>query len=145
MIAFDNLPKELEKEKPLLKIWLKKIIRQEGLEPGDVQYVFCNDEELLRVNLQFLQHDTYTDIITFDFCDGDIVSGEIHISEDRVRENAVLQKTNLYDEMHRVIAHGVLHLCGYKDKSEEEAQVMRQKENEAISLLKNKKLAINIL
>lgn len=137
MIAFENLPQELEQDKPFLKTWLKKIIRCEGLEPGDVQYVFCNDEELLKVNIQFLQHDTYTDIITFDFCEGKIVAGEIYISEERVRENAVLQQTNLYDELHRVIAHGVLHLCGYKDKSDTEAQGMRQKENEAILLLKN--------
>lgn len=137
MILFNKLPKELEQEKVLLKAWLKQIIRNEEFEPGNVQYVFCNDEELLKVNLQFLQHDTYTDIITFDFCEGKLVSGEIHISEERVRENAILQQTNLNDEMLRVIAHGVLHLCGYKDKSVSEAQVMRQKEEEAILLLKN--------
>lgn len=137
MIAFDKLPIELEQEKVILKSWLKQIIRNEGFEPGNVQYVFCNDEELLKVNLQFLQHDTYTDIITFDYCEGSIVSGEIYISDERVRDNAVLQKTNLYDEMLRVIAHGVLHLCGYKDKSETEAHIMRQKEEEAISLIKN--------
>jgi len=140
MIKFNNLPIELQTEQSFLKPWLKELIRQHGFIPGDVAYFFCNDEELLKINRQFLQHDTYTDIITFDYGDGKIVAGEIHISEQRVRENAEELQILVQDELLRVVAHGVLHLCGFMDKTEKEAAEMRSQEEAAISLFKNLKL-----
>ncbi len=116
------------------KTWLKAVIRAEGLQPGDIQYVFCNDQDLLQRNIQFLNHDTFTDIITFDNRVGECVSGEIFISVDRVQENAESLHVPIEDERLRVMVHGVLHLCGYKDKLPEEAVVMRQKENQYIDL-----------
>lgn len=137
MISFTNLPGELVELNFKLKQWLKEIIRQEEFEPGDIKYFFCNDEQLLEVNLKFLNHDTYTDIITFDYGEENLVQGEIYISEDRIRENALNMNLPLFDEMLRVVIHGVLHLCGYKDKAPEEALLMRQKEAEAIQHYKN--------
>lgn len=134
MIEFENLPQELSCEKVLLKQWLKRIIRNEGFEPGDIHYTFYKDAELVEVNFKFLNHDTYTDIITFDYCNGGIVAGEIFVSEERIRDNAVMLQEVLHNEMLRVVAHGVLHLCGYKDKTDEDAALMREKETAAISL-----------
>lgn len=139
MITFNNLPSELQSEQSLLKPWLKELIRQHGFVPGDISYFFCDDEELLKVNLQFLQHDTYTDIITFDYGAAGVVSGEIYISEQRVRDNASEMQIQPQEEFLRVVAHGVLHLCGYKDKSEKEAAEMRLQEEGAISLYKKLK------
>ncbi|MCQ2270891.1 MAG: rRNA maturation RNase YbeY [Bacteroidales bacterium] len=136
MISFTNLPLELEGVNFKLKQWLKEIIRQEGFEPGDIKYFFYNDEQLLEVNLKFLNHDTYTDIITFDYGEANLVQGEIYISEERIRENAVTMGQALFDEMLRVVVHGVLHLCGYKDKTAEDASVMRQKESWSIQCYK---------
>lgn len=116
------------------KQWIKEIIRREEKTPGDVSYLFCDDEYVFQNNVQFLNHDTLTDIITFDECVGDWVQGNILISFDRVVENAEKFQVNLQDEILRVLAHGVLHLCGYKDKTDDEAVVMRRKENEAIDL-----------
>ena len=118
----------------LHKQWLKQVIRREGLIPGDISYQFCTDEELLIYNKQFLNHDTFTDIITFDNRLGDMVSGNIIISVDRVGENAVKFNAPIEDELLRVIVHGVLHLCGYADKSESDAAEMRRKENEALQM-----------
>lgn len=140
MIYFNDLPIELQNEQALLKPWLKELIRQHGLLPGDIAYFFCNDEELLKINQQFLQHDTYTDIITFDYGTADQVSGEIYISEQRVRDNASELHILPQDEFLRVVAHGVLHLCGFKDKEEEEAAEMRSQEEAAICLYKKIKL-----
>lgn len=139
MIKFNNLPSELQHEQPLLKRWLKDLVRQHGCIPGDIVYFFCNDEELLEINQQFLRHDTYTDIITFDYCADKVVSGEIHISEQRVRDNATVLQVPAYEELLRVIAHGVLHLCGFKDKKEEEVTEMRKQEAVAIKLFQNLK------
>ena len=140
MIIFNNLPLELQSEQSLLKSWLKELIRQHGFIPGDISYFFCNDDELLKINLQFLQHDTYTDIITFDYGDGNIVTGEIHISEQRVRENADELHLSALEELLRVVAHGVLHLCGFKDKTEKEAAEMRLQEEAAINLFNKLKI-----
>ena len=123
-----------------MKPWLKELVRQHGFMPGDVAYFFCNDEELLKINQEFLQHDTFTDIITFDYGAAGVVSGEIYISAQRVRDNALELKNLPQDEFLRVVAHGVLHLCGYKDKSEKEAAEMRLQEEGAISLFKKLKL-----
>lgn len=137
MIKFSNLPCEIEGQKKELKHWLLKVVESEGFILGDVLYFFLNDEQLLKVNMQFLNHDTYTDIITFDYDDGNIVNGEIYISEDRIRDNSKQMDVLLQDEMLRVIVHGVLHLCGYKDKTDPDAAVMRQKEDDYISFYKN--------
>ncbi len=119
------------------KQWIKSIIRYESLVPGDISYLFCNDQYLLERNLFFLHHNTLTDIITFDDCIEKLVQGNIIISLERVYENASQFGVPYRHEILRVMAHGVLHLCGYKDKLPEEVIVMRQKEADAIDLFKN--------
>lgn len=116
------------------KQWLKNVIRKENLIPGDISYLFCTDEYLLERNLEFLQHDTLTDIITFDDRVGEVVSGNIMISVDRVEDNAQKFSVSFEKELLRVIVHGTLHICGYKDKTEEDAKLMRRKEDESIEL-----------
>ncbi|MBQ3740026.1 MAG: rRNA maturation RNase YbeY [Bacteroidales bacterium] len=118
----------------LHKQWLKEIIRRENRVPGDIVYFFCDDEYLHSQNVQFLQHDTLTDIITFDDGVGELVQGNIMISYDRVKDNALAFQVSEQEELLRVVAHGVLHLCGYKDKTDAEAQQMRRKEAEALML-----------
>lgn len=122
--------------KPTLdhKLWIKEIIRREAKMPGDITYFFCDDEYIYDQNVRFLNHDTLTDIITFDSCIGDLVQGNILISYDRVEENARKFNVSVQEETLRVVAHGVLHLCGYKDKTDEEAALMRKKENETLEL-----------
>lgn len=120
------------------KQWLKSIVRKEQLIPGDILYLFCDDAYLLKNNIQFLNHDTYTDIITFDQCVGNVVAGNIMISLDRVRENAIKFNVSFEEELLRVVAHGTLHLCGYKDKTEDEAKVMRKMENESLAMFHSK-------
>ena len=119
------------------KVWLQQVIRKEGKVTGDISYVFCDDAYMIEQNNAFLQHDTYTDIITFDECVGDIISGSILISADRVAENASKFGKTFENELLRVVVHGTLHLCGYKDKSDEEAKIMRQKEDESLALFEN--------
>ena len=117
-----------------LKTFLKALFKKEGQGLQSLQYVFCSDAYLLEVNQQFLQHDTYTDIITFELSEvPDETAGEIYISIDRVRENAGKFGVSEELELHRVIFHGALHLCGYKDKSKKEATLMRQKEDECLA------------
>ncbi len=116
------------------KVWLQQVVRKEGKVTGDISYVFCDDAYMLQQNNAFLQHDTYTDIITFDECVGDVISGSILISADRVEENASKFGKTFENELLRVVVHGTLHLCGYKDKSESEAKLMRQKEDESLAL-----------
>ena len=116
------------------KVWLQQVIRKEGKVTGDISYVFCDDAYMIQQNNTFLQHDTYTDIITFDECVGDVISGSILISADRVAENASKFGKTFENELLRVVVHGTLHLCGYKDKSESEAKLMRQKEDESLAL-----------
>ncbi|PPK96686.1 rRNA maturation RNase YbeY [Nonlabens xylanidelens] len=112
--------------------WLESIVISEGKTIGELSFVFCSDEYLLKINQDHLDHDTYTDIITFDYCLDGLINGEVYISTDRVKENAVSFRESEINELHRVMAHGVLHLCGYGDKSDEEARIMREKENEKI-------------
>ncbi len=116
------------------KQWLKSIIRSESLVPGNISYLFCDDQYMLQRNLFFLQHNTFTDIITFDECIEKLVQGNIIISLERVRENALLLGIPFNLELLRVMAHGVLHLCGYKDKMPEDVKTMRKKETDAINL-----------
>ncbi len=112
-----------------LKLWLEHIILSEGKKMGDINYIFCDDEYLLKINQDYLQHDYYTDIITFDYVKGKKISGDIFVSVTRVSENAPLLSKSFEEELHRVMAHGVLHLCGYKDKTEDEIKEMRSKED----------------
>ena len=114
--------------------WIATIIESESCEEGELNYIFCNDEYLHKINVEFLNHDTYTDIITFDNCIGKQIHSDIFISIERVKENASIFAVSFLEELRRVMAHGVLHLCGYGDKSEEEAEVMRAKEDEKIKL-----------
>jgi len=122
-------------EKEKIANWILSIITSEGYEEGEISYVFCDDAFLLKLNVQFLNHDTLTDIISFDYSVGKEVSGEIYISIDRVKENAKEYAVSFLEELHRVIIHGVLHYCGYNDKNDEEAKRMREKENESLAKL----------
>ena len=122
--------------------WIKKVAALHGKKVGNIAYIFCDDEKILEVNRQYLQHDYYTDIITFDDSEGDVISGDIFISLDTVRTNAEQFATpserfnSPYEqELHRVIIHGVLHLCGINDKGPGEREIMEQNENEALALL----------
>ncbi|MEY3585741.1 MAG: hypothetical protein RLZZ243_805 [Bacteroidota bacterium] len=117
-----------------LKLYIRTLVESEGFVPGDLAIVLCTDQYLLKVNQDFLNHDYYTDIITFDYCEGDAINGDLLISLDRVVENSLLENTSLVDELHRVIFHGVLHLCGYKDKSKKDIEVMRFKESYYLDL-----------
>lgn len=109
--------------------WLKSAIMEEGYEEGEISYIFCDDPYLLALNIEFLNHDTLTDIITFDNSLGKQLHGEIYISTERVKENAEDFQTSFTEELGRVLVHGVLHLCGYKDKLEDEERRMRHREN----------------
>lgn len=113
--------------------WVKKIILKEKKIVGDIVFVFCNDKYMLEKNIKFLNHDTLTDVITFDYCKGEIISGDIIISIDRVKENATIFNVSFSNELERVMAHGLLHLLGYKDKNKKDALIMRKKENFYIS------------
>jgi rRNA maturation RNase YbeY len=116
-------------QKKVVKNWIQDAIICEHKNTGDISVVFCSDDYILSVNNQYLKHDYYTDIITFDYCEGNIVSGDLLISIDRVKENASDRGELFIDELHRVIIHGILHLVGYKDKTEMESNQMREKEN----------------
>ena len=108
--------------------WIKKVITAEKKIVGQINYVFLSDEDLLKANIEFLNHNTYTDIITFDYCEDKKINSDILISIDRVKENSKKFNTTFEDELHRVMIHGVLHLCGYKDKTKKDSTIMRQKE-----------------
>ncbi len=135
MISFQNQSISFKlKEKARLKSWIKTVTEKEKHRLGDINYIFCSDDELLEINIQHLNHNTYTDIITFDYTEGDKISSDIFISVDRVEENAKKFKVSFEEELHRVMIHGILHLCGYKDKSKADAELMRKKENGALKL-----------
>ncbi len=125
---------ELENQSQL-QSWISDIITSEGFELGELLYVFCDDDFLHKLNVEFLKHDTLTDIISFDYKVGKQINGEIYISIERVADNAKDYKTDFKDELHRVMIHGILHFCGFKDKSETEEQLMRQKEEESLRKL----------
>lgn len=124
---FENIP-EISIPENTAK-WLQNLIVSEDKKLGKINYIFCDDEYLLKVNQDFLQHDYYTDIITFDYVKGKTISGDIFVSLPRISENSYLLSKDFDDELRRVLAHGVLHLCGYKDKSEDEQLEMRKKED----------------
>lgn len=112
--------------------WIMTIIKANGFELGDITYIFCDDDYLHKLNVQFLEHDTLTDIITFDNSLGSQIHAEIYISTERVADNAKQFNTSFVDELHRVMIHGILHCCGLKDKSDQEAQAMRTAEDKAL-------------
>jgi rRNA maturation RNase YbeY len=127
--------KTLDKTPEFFDLWFGKICHTEGKLLGDVSVVFCSDTYLLELNKRHLQHDFFTDIITFDYSEGDRVAGDLFVSVDRVYENADAYNVSRETELNRVSVHGILHLLGYKDKTPQEAAVMREKENEALALL----------
>ena len=114
--------------------WISKSIANEAFNEGDINYIFCDDNYLLDINVKYLKHNELTDIISFDYSLGKILSGDIFISIDRVKENALKFETNLDHELQRVIIHGILHFCGYKDKTKEDKRLMRKKEDYYLSL-----------
>lgn len=114
--------------------WISAIIASEAKKEGDINYIFCDDEYLLKLNEEYLNHDTLTDIISFDYSVGNELHGDIFISIERVRENAADFDVAFENELKRVMAHGVLHYCGYKDKTEADVQIMRSKEEEKIKM-----------
>ena len=123
------------KSKKAIRAWIRSSIASENKKPGTIDFNFCTDEKLLEINREYLQHDYYTDIITFDFTEGDIISGDIYISLDRVKDNSLTHKTSYTNELMRVLIHGILHLCGYKDKTRKDTALMREKEEHYLSLL----------
>ncbi|MCK0123179.1 rRNA maturation RNase YbeY [Gelidibacter sp. F2691] len=135
MISF-NYETEFQLENELaLSDWIAGAIANEGFTEGEINYIFCDDAYLLELNIQFLEHDTLTDIISFDYTMGKQINGDVYISIERVKENAEEFEVSFENELNRVMIHGVLHYCGYKDKSEEEEAEMRSKENFYMSQL----------
>lgn len=136
MINFYNEDVDFKlKNKLILKRWIKQVIDSYGFKAGELSYVFCSDDKILEVNRQFLQHDYYTDVITFDYDEDGVVSGDMYISVDTVKTNAEQYAPSFEREMQRVIIHGVLHLCGLKDKQPDDEKKMRAAEEKALAML----------
>ena len=114
--------------------WIRRVADTYGMRTGDIAYIFCSDDKIIEVNRQYLQHDYYTDIITFDYTEGDVISGDIFISLDTVRSNSEQFGTEYGDELHRTIIHGILHLCGIDDKGPGQREVMEEAENRALAM-----------
>jgi probable rRNA maturation factor len=134
MISFNyELEFTIENE-TLIADWLSEVILSENKKEGEINYIFCNDDYLLEINQQYLDHDTLTDIISFDYSIGNELHGDVFISIERVRENATDFKVSFEEELKRVLVHGVLHYCGYKDKTEADKKAMRLKEDEKIKM-----------
>ena len=123
--------------KESFQAWLQKVVSMEEKVIGEISYVFCSDNYLHKINLEYLGHDTYTDIITFDYCVGNVINSDIFISIERVKENGIKFHASFQNELSRVMVHGVLHLLGYSDKSHRDKEVMRAKEDFYLSLLYN--------
>jgi len=123
-------PKQIKK----IREWLMAVILAERKSAGEISFIFCDDNYLLEMNVKYLSHDTFTDVITFDYSEENRISGDIFISIDRVRENASNFKKPFDEEIHRVMVHGVLHLCGFKDKTKKDATLMRHKEDTYLAL-----------
>ena len=121
--------KSFEINDAILIKWFNTVVRSENKSIGDIVFIFCSDSYLLEMNNNFLNHDYYTDVITFDYVERDIISGDIFLSYERVMENSVVYGVSFDDELHRVMVHGILHLIGYNDKSEEEQLIMKEKED----------------
>lgn len=129
MINFNYETDFLLEDEKVISSWIVSTITAEDYKLDEINYVFCDDDYLHKLNMEFLNHDTLTDIISFDYSVGKTIQGDIFISVERVKENAADYKVSFEEELWRVIIHGVLHYCGYKDKTDKDAQVMRDKEN----------------
>lgn len=135
MIYYHFETEEFELDTDRVTAWIEKVLVGYKMKTGEVNYIFCDDEYLLDLNVKYLNHNTLTDIISFDDSQGDEVQGDIFISVERVLENAQNYKVGFENELHRVMIHGILHFTGLKDKSEDEARLMREAENSALELL----------
>lgn len=136
MISYQTI----DVRKPGFKIreynnWIKAVAQSHGKKIGDIAYIFCNDDKILEVNNQYLQHNYFTDIITFDYCEGNVINGDIFISLDTVKSNAEELGIAFEDELNRILIHGILHLCGFKDKNPDDKKEMTAQEDAALSLL----------
>ena len=134
MITFQNTSKFKVKDLRKKKLWLNSISNNEGKKIESLSFLFVDDEEMLKYNKKYLQHESYTDIITFDYCEKNRVNGDLFISIDRVKDNAKSFNSSIENELHRVMIHGILHLCGYKDKTPEDQNVMSAKEDFYLNL-----------
>ncbi len=114
--------------------WIKEVAQLHGYKVGEISYIFCDDEKILEVNREYLQHDYYTDIITFDYTEGKTIRGDLFISLDTIKTNAEKFKTPYEEEFYRVVIHGILHLCGINDKGEGEREIMERHENDALAI-----------
>ena len=141
MISFNFISKPVYTvfnfNKNLFKIWINEIALSENKKINVINYIFCTDDYLLNINKKYLKHNYYTDIISFDYSENNKLSGDIYISMDSIYDNSKIYNSNINDELLRVLSHGVLHYCGYKDKTPSEIQTMRYKEEEKISIFKN--------
>ncbi|MFY7988777.1 MAG: rRNA maturation RNase YbeY [Flavobacterium sp.] len=134
MISFNyETDFELENESQY-EDWISRIIESEGFDEGEINYIFCDDEYLHKINVEYLDHDTLTDIISFDYTVGNLIQGDIFVSVERVKDNANDFKVSFEEELKRVLSHGVLHYCGYKDKSPKDEALMRSKEEEKMQM-----------
>ena len=129
MIEYQYIENQELSNSDQISLWLTNVIKEEGVQIGELVYVFCKDDYLRKENIRFLNHNTLTDVITFDYCEGGIINGDILISTERVNENSKIYKVNYLTELHRIMVHGLLHLIGYKDKNEKSAKTMREKED----------------
>lgn len=137
MIEFNYETNFNLEDESLLKDWIITVASEQNFEVGEINYIFCDDAYLHKLNVEFLNHDTLTDIISFDNSLGKLLNGDIFISVERVKDNAADYKVSFPDELHRVMIHGVLHYMGYKDKSSDEKKMMRNQENSALEKLSN--------
>lgn len=128
---------ELDLNFEIIDNWITSVVNKNNKNVGDITYIFCSDVYLLDINKQYLNHDYYTDIITFNYCERDIISGDIFISIDTVRSNSETYKVSFLNELYRVIIHGVLHLIGYNDKTDNEQDEMTRQENLSLEILNN--------
>ena len=129
MISFQYIEGQKINNSKAISLWLIDVAKKEGKEIGELVYVLCKDDYLLKKNIQFLNHNTLTDVITFDYCKEGLINGDILISTERVEENSRKFNVDYLTELQRVMVHGLLHLLGYKDKSEEDIKIIREKEN----------------
>ena len=137
MITFNYETSFQLKNENILEHWIDTVASKQDFSIGEINYIFCDDDYLHKLNVEFLQHDTLTDVISFDNTLGKLISGDIYISIERVIDNATVFNVSFNDELHRVMIHGVLHYMGFKDKSDNEKQEMRNQENKALLILNN--------
>jgi len=134
MISFNYESEFSLGEESVYSTWISKVISSELKDEGEINYIFCDDDYLLQINRQYLSHDTLTDIISFDYSEGNTLHGDIFISVERVRDNAADFDVSFDEELKRVMAHGILHYCGYKDKTVDDEKLMRKKEEEKMMM-----------